>query len=137
MWSYSEKFKIRIYQNSLNSNHIHMAVYTKNQEDLHNFLRVLAGQIAQRITNSVRGKKLKCSFWLKSVWGRSVEWGRDFKGLINYIFQNQVESLGLKAYKPRGKTTRSRPLKITPIPTKHQTAPTLNSSTASATTPKR
>jgi REP element-mobilizing transposase RayT len=97
----SKKFEVCIYNNSLNSNHIHLLAKATNQKDLHDFLRVLTGQIAQRITGAVRGKKNKFSFWLKPAWKRMVYWGRDFFNLNRYIYQNQLESLGLIAYQPR------------------------------------
>ena len=99
----AEKFQVNIYNNSLNSNHIHLLVKAKTQKNLHDFLRVLAGQIAQRITGAVRGKKNKLSFWLRPAWKRIVHWGRDFLNLHRYIFQNQVETLGLILYQPRKK----------------------------------
>ena len=97
----SERFQVKIYNNSLNSNHIHLLVKAKTQKDLHGFLRVLAGQIAQKITGAVKGRKSKLSFWLKPAWKRIVHWGRDFLHLNQYIYQNQLESLGLIAYQPR------------------------------------
>jgi len=103
LFELSEKFKIKIYNNSLNSNHIHLLVKAQTQKDLHDFLRVLAGQIAQRITGAIRGKKSRFSFWLKPAWKRVVHWGRDFLNLHHYIYQNQLETLGLVAYQPRKK----------------------------------
>jgi REP element-mobilizing transposase RayT len=97
----SERFKVKIYNNSLNSNHIHLLVKAQTQPDLHNFIRVFAGQVAQGITGAVRGRKNSSSFWLKPVWKRMVQWGRDFLNLHNYIYQNQLESLGLVPFKPR------------------------------------
>ena len=98
-----EKFQVKIYNNSLNSNHIHLLVKAPSQKKLHDFLRFLAGQIAQRITGAVRGKKNRFSFWLKPVWRRIVHWGRDFLNLHRYIYQNQLETLGLIAYQVRGR----------------------------------
>jgi REP element-mobilizing transposase RayT len=97
----AEKFQVKVYNNSLNSNHIHLLGKAPSQKKLHNFLRFLAGQIAQRITGAVRGKKNRFSFWLKPVWRRIVHWGRDFLNLHRYIYQNQLETLGLIAYQLR------------------------------------
>ena len=66
----AEKFQVKVYNNSLNSNHIHLLVKARTQKSLHDFLRVLTGQIAQRITGAVRGKKNKLSFWLRPAWKR-------------------------------------------------------------------
>jgi REP element-mobilizing transposase RayT len=105
----AEKFQVKIYNNSLNSNHIHLIVKAPSQKKLHDFLRFLAGQIAQRITGAVRGKKNYFNFWLKPVWRRIVHWGRDFLNLHRYIYQNQLETLGLIAYQLRDrKPTPSR-----------------------------
>jgi len=112
LFEISERFRVRIYNNSLNSNHIHLLVKAKTQKDLHDFLRVLAGQIAQRITGAVRGKKNRFSFWLKPAWKRIVHWGRDFLHLNRYIYQNQLESLGLIAYQPRKRKPPSRQLNL-------------------------
>ena len=71
----AEKFQVKIYNNSLNSNHIHLLVKAPTQKSLYDFLRVLTGQIAQRITGAVRGKKNELSFWLRPAWKRMVNWG--------------------------------------------------------------
>jgi REP element-mobilizing transposase RayT len=97
----AEKFQVKVYNNSLNSNHIHLLVKAPSQKNLHDFLRFLAGQIAQKITGAVRGKKNRFSFWLNPIWRRIVYWGRDFLNLHRYIYQNQLETLGLIAYQRR------------------------------------
>ena len=101
LFDISKKFQVKIYNNSLNSNHIHLLVKAPTQKKLHDFLRVLTGHIAQRITSAVRGKKNKRSFWLQPAWKRLVHWGRDFFNLQSYIYQNQLETLGLIPYQPR------------------------------------
>ena len=97
----AEKFQVKIYNNSLNSNHIHLLVKASNPKSFQDFLRVLTGQSAQRITGADRGNKNKLSFWLKPAWKRIVHWGRDFLNLHRYIYQNQLETLGLIPYHPR------------------------------------
>src|ERR1035437_8465007 len=52
---YAEKFHVRIYQNSLNSNHLHLVLLTDEKKNLQFFLRTFAGQLAQRITGAVKG----------------------------------------------------------------------------------
>lgn len=108
LWDVSERFNIRIYQNSLNSNHCHLILYAKSRDELQAFLRVFAGQLAQRITGATRGKKLRFGFWLKVAWSRVVEWGSAYRIVVQYVFQNQMESLGLASYRPRGKPGKQR-----------------------------
>ena len=111
LFELSQKFKVKSYNNSLNSNHIHLLVRAETMKDYHDFVRVFAGQIAQKITAAVRGKKNKLSFWLKPAWRRIVYWGRDFLNLHQYIYQNQLETLGLIPYQ-----TRKRRPSLSPKP---------------------
>lgn len=113
LWRTAERFNVRIYQNSLNSNHCHLVLYAKSRDSLQNFLRVFAGQLAQRISGATRGKRLRLGFWLNIAWSRVVEWGRAYRAVIAYVYQNQLESLGLVPYRPRG-----RP--IVPVFTPHR-----------------
>ena len=46
---------------------------------------------------------LTASFWLRPAWKRIVHWGMDFLNLHRYIYQNQLETLGLIPYQPRKK----------------------------------
>ena len=108
LFEIAANFQLKIYNNSLNSNHIHLLLKAPNQKALHDFLRVLAGQIAQRITGAVRGRKNRFSFWLQPAWKRIVHWGRDFLNLTHYIYQNHVETLGLIPYQPRNRKTAAR-----------------------------
>jgi REP element-mobilizing transposase RayT len=108
----AEKFEVKIYNNSLNSNHIHLTVKAPTQKSLHDFLRVLAGQISQRITGAVRGKKNPFSFWLRPAWKRIVHWGRDFLNLHRYIYQNQMETLGVVPYQPRNVSNHAKAIKM-------------------------
>lgn len=101
LFEVAERFQVKIYNNSLNSNHIHLLVKAPTQKSLHDFLRVLAGQIAQRISGAVRGKRNKLSFWLKPAWKRIVHWGKDFLNMHRYIYQNQLETLGLIRFQPK------------------------------------
>jgi REP element-mobilizing transposase RayT len=103
LFEVAEKFQVTIYNNSLNSNHIHLLVKAPTQKILHDFLRVLTGQIAQKITGALRGKKNNLSFWLKPAWKRIVHWGRDFYNLHRYIYKNQLETLGLIPYQHRNR----------------------------------
>ena len=101
LFKYAKKYHIRVYQNSLNTNHIHIALLTQEKTNLQNFLRVFSGQVAQRISGSTKGKALKASFWLDIAWSRVVAWGKAFQVLLHYVMKNQTETLGLAPYSPR------------------------------------
>jgi REP element-mobilizing transposase RayT len=112
LFEVAEKFHVKIYNNSLNSSHIHLLVKGSTQKSLHDFLRVLAGQIAQRITGAARGNKNPFSFWLRPAWKRIVHWGRDFLNLHRYIYQNQMETLGIVPYQPRKVSTHAKAIQM-------------------------
>lgn len=49
--TWAEHFQVRVYAQSINSNHVHLVLYGKSLSSLHGFLRVCPGQIAQRLGN--------------------------------------------------------------------------------------
>lgn len=90
---YGDKFKVKIYQVSVNSNHLHLALSASSRMSFQNFLRSISGVIAKLMG---KGK-----LWLCLAFTRVSHWGRDYKILLGYIRQNQLESIGAISYKPR------------------------------------
>ena len=110
-------FRIKVYSQALNHNHIHLSVRGKSREDLQNFFRVVAGHIAQQILRKyplpkkagnapVDAKKYKRKFWNELLYSRMVTWGREFKIVLNYILKNEFEASG-QLMRRTGKKTRS------------------------------
>jgi REP element-mobilizing transposase RayT len=89
---WSEHFNIKIYDQALCSNHIHLCLKLTTLEGYRNFARVIAGRFAFKL-------KIK---WMLRPFTRIVSWGRAFKALQKYILQNHEEAIGLRIYKPRG-----------------------------------
>lgn len=88
-------FKVQVYARSVNSNHVHLVIYGKRISDLHGFLRVCPGQIAQKL--KVAGEK----FWKHLAFTRIVPWGRAFQGILKYVERNTLEAAGLVRYQAR------------------------------------
>ena len=115
---HSFKFKIKVYEYSVQGNHLHLLVKAQSREGLQNFFRVLAGHTAQRILEEYPFKPLAggapkkavgCTknlrkFWSYLVYSRIVSWGREFKTVTKYIQQNTLELLQIIAYQPRQRT---------------------------------
>ncbi len=97
----SQKFKVRLFEVSINSNHIHLGTLSMTREGFKRFLRSIAGKIAQCVTGSRKGKALLERFWDYPPFTRFIEWGGDLKNMLSYIRQNQAEALGLIPYTPR------------------------------------
>ena len=95
------KFGVRIYQQAIQSNHIHFVLKIQNREHYRYFISALTGSIALRVCRGAGLKKQDRTFWLSRPFTRIVSWGRDFQGVLNYLTQNTLEALGLVEYKPR------------------------------------
>lgn len=95
---FSEKFAVRVYKHSVNSNHIHIVMRVKDRKQFVDFIRALSGSIALKM-------KLKYNivqdFWQERPFTRLVSWGRDFQNVCKYIFKNFKETVGFINYTPR------------------------------------
>jgi REP element-mobilizing transposase RayT len=91
--TYADKFNIKIYQASINSNHIHLVVVTTRRVSFQNYLRSITGLIARHMGI---GK-----LWAVIAFSRIANWGKEYKILVGYIHKNQMEALGLIRYTPR------------------------------------
>ena len=79
------RFGVRLRALSVMENHIHFLVQVPSREAFANFLRVLAGAIALKISGE--GK-----FWLKRAWSRIVRQGRDLQNATLYIARNPIKA---------------------------------------------
>ena len=98
---WSKQFYVKIYHYSIVGNHIHAMIRAKTRQGFKYFMRVLTGQIAQRITRATKGRKLRGAFWAYLAYSRVVAWGKDFLGVKKYIIQNELEAMGVIPYQDR------------------------------------
>ncbi|MES2801171.1 MAG: transposase [Bdellovibrionota bacterium] len=106
----SRRFGVRIYQQAICGNHIHLLVRGRQRFALQNFFRVVAGHIAQKILelypipahqhNAGNAPKMKYrrKFWGALLYSRMVRWGRDYSNVVNYIERNVLEAIGWIPY---------------------------------------
>jgi putative transposase len=94
----AKKQRVHIYEFSINSNHVHLAVRPFDRKGFKDFLRIFSSQVATRMTGAKKGSPLAESFWLHPVWTRIVEWGKAFKRLLEYVIKNELEAQGAIAY---------------------------------------
>ena len=87
------RFVIKIYESSVNANHLHLVIGFKHRKLYHFFISALSGQIAHLL-------KIK---WEFSPFTRIITWGRDFKNACAYVVKNQREAWGLISFEPRSK----------------------------------
>ena len=101
----AERWGVRIFECSVNSNHIHLGLTGKTRCDLQNFFRTVSGLVARLVTQARRGKPFG-KFWDELMWSRIAEWGRGFRTLQQYIQKNVLETAGIIPYeRPRRNAT--------------------------------
>lgn len=126
----SKKFRVKIYQEAICGNHIHLLIKGKSRVGIQNFFRVVAGHIAQQILeqvpipiqerktitqlrilkwgNAPEIASYERKFWDALIYSRWVAWGRDFKNVVNYVEMNVLESQGLIPYQARDSRYRQK-----------------------------
>lgn len=100
------KRQLRIYETSINSNHLHLLLRSPSRKLFQDFLRELSIKIVMGITGARKGKSLLSNFWNSRPWSRIVDWGRSFQNARNYVFRNQLETKYLIPYDRTVKTDR-------------------------------
>ena len=96
----SERWGVRVYRSSINSNHIHLVMRGTTRLGIQNFFRTFAGLTARLATRAEKGNPFG-KFWDKTIWTRVAEWGQAFKALENYVVRNILESRGIIPYDRR------------------------------------
>jgi putative transposase len=96
---FAKKFGIKIFESSVNANHLHLLISLKHRELYKKFVAAMTGRIAQVL-------KIK---WSYRPYTRIIEWGRDFKNVCDYVVKNQKEAWGLISYKRSTKKVRAGP----------------------------
>jgi len=92
---YGKRFDVKAYDVALVGNHAHLIVKARTKQGLQNFLRVFAGQTAQRITKARPGAKLSKRFWDLLVYSRIIPWGRPFAVARCYVEKNVREGAAI------------------------------------------
>jgi hypothetical protein len=90
----ARRFGVKVYRFANVGNHFHLLVQAKRREDLQNFLRVFAQGVVFLITGARKGNPVG-KFWDALAYSRIVEWGRDWKGMLNYLGKNLLEGHGM------------------------------------------
>jgi putative transposase len=120
---FAKKFGVKIYQRSINSNHVHLLLKITNRSLYKAFIKSISGQIASHVMEKQSFKLFQRSqqfsqrgdgpltaksinfkqqgFWQFRPFSRIVNWGQDFKICTRYIQQNVLEAIGFIPYKVR------------------------------------
>ena len=146
---WAQKFGVKIYEQAITSNHIHLLLMITNRRLYRAFIKAVAGLIASHVmgqqsfwlfSKSRRlsfagdggGEACKESqnmttlkteksqgFWQFRPFSRVVNWGRDFKTCTSYLKQNVLEALGFIPYTTRKKYYAKWLIQTVPHITRH------------------
>ena len=108
-------FGVKVYRQANGGNHLHLILLPRSRQAFNGFIRAISGLIVRVVLEIERGRpffktdrKGLEGFWDKRPFTRIVEWGRDFKGVCNYLLKNTLEALGFIPYQPRKHRFKSR-----------------------------
>ena len=96
MKKYGKEFQVKVYHFAFVSNHMHLTLKAKTRLGFQNFLRVFAGQTAQKITGAMKGNPGTKRFWDLLAFSRIITWGRAYKIVIKYIDKNVKQAASLQ-----------------------------------------
>ena len=89
---YAKRFSIKIYQESIQRDHLHSLIRISSRQSYSKFIRALTSYLARHL-----GRGL----WKLLPFTRVVNWGRSYKIVKEYIEMNEREILGLQPYRKR------------------------------------
>lgn len=106
---YGKRFFVKIEQMTVQADHIHLIIRISQRSQSHNFLRVVAGQIAQRLQQmglakvslkhipdpalpKYKKQHQRTRFWKWRPYTRMVIGYKAWRGLQNYLQLNELEA---------------------------------------------
>lgn len=108
---YARRFGVGVAQMSVQRDHIHILVRARRRYGFQHFFRVVAGQIAQRMTDTPDGARGGRKFWKVRPFTRVVRGWRAERTVRDYIQLNECEVTGRIPYQKarlRGLTLEQR-----------------------------
>jgi hypothetical protein len=105
------RYQIRIYSWENVGNHLHFAAKAPSRRALRAFLRVLPQRIMFVVTGARKGRP-RGRFFHEIAYSRIVNWGREWKVLLRYIWKNTLEALGFSAEEIRRMRKAARQVPI-------------------------
>ena len=97
----AKKHGVKVYELSVNRDHIHFLLLSPAKKLFQKFLRECSSKIVGLMTGAKKGQGLLARFWQCRPWSRLVEWGRALSAVKDYILRNQLETAGVVHYDRR------------------------------------
>jgi REP element-mobilizing transposase RayT len=78
-----KRFGIELRAFAVMPDHVHLVVKVSSRKQFADALRFFTGQVALKMG---RGK-----IWAERAWSRVVRWGRDYAGVVQYVWNNPIK----------------------------------------------
>ncbi|MBN1114272.1 MAG: transposase [Oligoflexia bacterium] len=102
---HAELYNIKLYNFSINSNHLHLPLKLRYRDSYKKFIRGLTGTIARIALETKKGNAgingLVKKFWDTRPFSKIVNWGRHYVNTYFYVFENELEAAGFIKYRER------------------------------------
>jgi hypothetical protein len=85
----AEQFKIKIHELAFNFTHVHLVISFKSSSNYIKFIRVFTCRLAFLARAKLNSTRKIFNF---RPYSRIVSWGNDFRRVLAYLFNNQVQS---------------------------------------------
>lgn len=95
----AKRFGIKIYEISIQKDHIHLNILIFSREMYKRFIRSITGLIARKLGKGI---------WKLRPFTRVTHWGKAYKTLKNYVLQNELEIQGVIPYQKRRHKYKAR-----------------------------
>lgn len=113
---------VRVYRYANSGNHLHLIIMPRSRAAFHAFVRAISGLIARLTLERERGPArvgllrvgATAGFWDARPFTRILEWGREFRGVADYLLRNVLEAAGFSDLLPPRKSARPPPVRPRP-----------------------
>ncbi len=95
---YARKFQVKIEMIAVERDHVHILAHATARSRFHAYLRVVAGQFAQNVTDTFRKRRKGPRIWKFRPFTRVVRGARDRRKVRDYIKLNEAEATGRIPY---------------------------------------
>lgn len=95
-----KRYGIKLHDLAVNFDHIHMVISFNSIHSYKGWVRHLTSKIVKEISR--RTKVQLKNFFTHRPYSRIVAWGRDLKGVLEYLVLNKMEVFGLRPVRKKG-----------------------------------
>lgn len=102
---YAHRYNVKLYETSLNWNHIHLLIQIPCHKRYKAFIRTLTANLVAYLSEKL-GKDMSGMFTFRPH-TKIIHWGKHFCAARDYVIKNQMEAWGLAKRKEKQRSRRA------------------------------